>query len=135
MLLQGIEYGHAATKLCLYVVLCCCRILCMSMQQQNFNVKMLSFGSRTLRMLLQNIVYEHAATKLECLNAVFWQQNMNDVAVEHYEHAARKPCLNVFFWHRGCCCRTLCMTMQQQNFAQMLSFGSRTLKMFLQNIV
>ena len=52
-------------------------------------------------MLLQGIVYEHAATKLECLNAVFWQQNMNDVAVEHYEHAATKPCLNVFFWQQN----------------------------------
>ena len=39
----------------------------MSMQQQNFNDKMLSFGSRTLRMLLQSIVYEHAALK-HCLD-------------------------------------------------------------------
>ena len=37
--------------------------------------------------------------------------------------------------HRIYCCRTLCMSMQHQNSGQMLSFGSRTSSLFLQNIV
>ena len=69
----------------------------LSMLQQNF-AQMLSFGNRTSSMLLQNIVHKHV--EKPCSNAVFWQQNIENIAAEYCSRTlevAIKLCLNVVF--------------------------------------